>query len=263
MPKRPDKDSQLDPDSAFDWSGWQSPGELEPPPRRSSRFGKLILFLMAGGALIIVTLIKEGAGLIKDFRGEPELTATLMQVVQPTETQLPASTLTPTLLPPTATFTLPASPSPLPPATLTPPVEGVIAITITSPGDETLIACQKDRPCRFSMQGVSSGVYQDNSLVIWTLIYPVDPVGQGWYLQRTAAPSSSGEWEQPVNFLGEVGRVQHGSVFSLVAIVATSDATYRGVRLEDLGGAAVPDLRLIEGLVAQSDPLTVRAEVVE
>jgi len=241
------------------------PGQ-HPPPKWPTWFIAILLFLGAGGGLVLIEVFRSGPEWIKALRPDPTSIPTLTSAPDPTWTPSPTIQSTPIPNSPTPSFTPSIIHTPSFTPSTTPSPEQTFPSTpfvqLVSPAPDTAVFCIPGFPCQFEISGTSARVAEDLGLVIWTLVHPDNPVGQGWYLQRTAIPKTGGEWYQPINFIGEAGRIGQGDTFSVIAIVTGVDAVYQEITLHNLAGAAILELRLIEGLVAQSDPVVVHVVLV-
>jgi len=171
----------------------------------------------------------------------------------PTATQSPTST--PTEIPsPTNTSVPTETPSP----TETPEP----FVKITYPADGGILTCTnpvEDGSCLFNPSGTTGGVGSFNNLRLYVFVFPVNPPGAGWYLQKSpAAIESNGNWAQSPSALGdEKSSAVNGHTLRIRAVLVTRDATLNGRKLEDLAKSkelivlsAVED---IDGIVAISD----------
>lgn len=114
--------------------------------------------------------------------------------------------------------------------------------------------------CQFAVTGRSSGVTA--GLQIFVLVFPVQPAGNGWYIQEASASvSGNGLWTQAPSYLGAITYpVHNGDTLQIEAVAVRPGATYGGIRLEVLASHAQPitDPHQIQGLVSQSDVVPLR-----
>lgn len=127
-------------------------------------------------------------------------------------------------------------------------------ISITEPKD--ILVCDVSLPqCVFTIRGTST--LEDYSDVrIYTLVYPLDPSGNGWYLQHPFAiiDSSNGTWIQSPAVLGSPEYpAKDGDMLLIVAIIVHKNATYNGIPLDMLPPESpIPDIHDIQGIIAIS-----------
>jgi hypothetical protein len=145
---------------------------------------------------------------------------------------------------------------PPPPEPLPPTPEPVVEIT--KPLDT--IDCPGTGACRFTVEGTSSNVVTNRDLRIYVLVFPVDPVGSGWYLQVSPATvRQDGTWSQMPAWLGDDEYpAKSGDTLQIVALVVHRDADWNGTKLSDWSpGAALPTYQDID-YMAVSDIIDLR-----
>lgn len=130
-------------------------------------------------------------------------------------------------------------------------------IAITAPIG--MVACLNpptEAICRFEVKGTSQGITIANGDRIYVFIYPVNPNGQGWYMQfpRANVTYTNGVWVQSPSVLGDgIRYVNTGETFRLRAAIVRADATYLGVPLDQVPPGQPFVIEDIVGLVAISD----------
>ena len=127
-------------------------------------------------------------------------------------------------------------------------------ITVRSPRETT--PCTPVGPsCYFEVKGQVGGKnYRDYR--IYTFVFPLEPLGPGYYLQdRAASVDSEGNWTQFPSYFGSPDtQAESGYSFKLQAVLVRADATYYGTGLDQLPPnfylGSVDD---IDGVVAVSE----------
>jgi len=116
-----------------------------------------------------------------------------------------------------------------------------VTISIVSPqkeGDPVTVDCQPSGGCTFLVSGSSINVKQ-RDLKGYVLIYPIKPLGGGWWIQENSIIiNTDGTWKSVV----QIGDKQHppkdGDLFQIAAIVVQRDLggwfRRRVQRIEDL-----------------------------
>ncbi len=190
-----------------------------------------------------------------------EVTDTLVSVAQtPSQTteipntfvvetpvQLPADSITPTLIP--------AAPF----------------VRITYPMDKGTVSCDNQPPatfCLFHVGGRITGLSSFSGYSLYIFVFPLIPQGEGWYLQKSpAAINSNGGWEQSPAYLGNpTVHAQKGDTFRIRAALIKSNATIQGRQLNELanveGEIILSDVSSaeIDGIVAISDVTVVELD---
>jgi len=177
-----------------------------------------------------------------------------------------SSTLTPVTIPQTTTTGSGVTTSTANQSTLssTPPslavTLSVASVRITAP-QGTLTCAKPSEPfCTFEIRGEATGVSPDWR--IYTFVYPVDPVGAGWYIQRLANLRSDGTWVQSPAYLGnENYPATTGDTLEIRAVIVHKDATYKDKKLRELPtGTALDAVENIDGFVIASDPITLKVQ---
>ncbi len=137
-----------------------------------------------------------------------------------------------------------------------PPPPPPPSLSIASPAG--VIKCTSSAPqCQFQVSGhvtpePASGVE------IFVLVYPINPTGDGWYVQLPPANiQTGGNWSQAPSLIGSTSGgapARNGDTFQVEAVEVSTGATYRGSTLPDISTSekTIPDWHQITGLVAES-----------
>jgi hypothetical protein len=149
-------------------------------------------------------------------------------------------------------------PTDTPPPTDTP----LPFVEVIEPADNGTMSC--DNPaeegfCLFHVRGRAGGVDSFINYRLYVFVFPSNPPGAGWYLQKLPAPiESSGDWTQPQSYLGAIGApAEKGDEFKIRAVLVRTDATVNSRKLEDMANSkeliVLPAVEDIDGIVAISD----------
>lgn len=117
--------------------------------------------------------------------------------------------------------------------------------------------------CRFAISGTAGGVPSFSDLRVYTFVFPVEPPGEGLYLQRPSASiESDGDWLQLPAYLGTGGfPATDGDTLFVRAALVRVDATYQSTELDKLAAVTVLEaIEDIEGLIAISDMVTLTVQ---
>jgi hypothetical protein len=162
---------------------------------------------------------------------------------QPPPTAIPAPANPPTQLP---NPTLPPSPT----ATPIPPFVRIIA------PQDTVSCINPEVWCQFEIRGTAGGDISFKDLRIYTFVFPVQPPGAGWYLQKPPASiEPNRDWIQSSAYLGDGDHpVETNNTLRIRAALVQKDATFNGTKLSDLkGGTALAAVEDIDGIVVLSN----------
>ncbi len=90
--------------------------------------------------------------------------------------------------------------------------------------------------CRFEVSGVAGGVLPQEDYLVYIFVFPVDPPGPGFFIQRPAARlNEGGTWRQFPSLAGNLSTaVESGDVIRVQAALLERNATYNGTRLNEL-----------------------------
>ena len=101
-------------------------------------------------------------------------------------------------------------------------------VTITNPTSNQQIAVTivKGEPevGFYIVKGSSSRVASNSNLRVYVLVHPVEPFGEGWWLQPEGIVNLDGTWETQVWAGSKVTPVEVGYKFDIIAIVATEQS---------------------------------------
>jgi hypothetical protein len=232
--------------------------EIEKPARGSPwRLATIVIALLVIlGATLINFQIYRFQRIWQSLapQATAEVTDTLVSVAQtPSQTteipktfvvetpvQLPADSITPTLIP--------AAPF----------------VRITNPMDNRTLRCDEraiNSSCLFHVEGIVGWIDFASvfDYTVYVFVFPVNPHGEGWYLQKPPAPiESNGKWKQSPAYLGNnIDPAVAGNTLRIQAVLVKSDATFNGEKLVDLanqpGEIILPTVAAIQGIVAISD----------
>ena len=122
------------------------------------------------------------------------------------------------------------------------------------------IDCTGTGSCLFSVKGKSSNVVSNRDLRIYIFVFPLKPVGAGWYQQVSPANvRQDGTWLQTPSWLGNARfPAKSDHTFEIVALVVHKDAEWRGTKLSDWPpGEAIHAFQDVD-YVALSDIVSLR-----
>jgi hypothetical protein len=222
----------------------------------------IVLLVILGGTLLYFQIYRfPRIGQSLAPQATAEVTDTLVSLAQTpsqsteipntfvveTPVQLPADSITPTLIP--------AAPF----------------VRITNPMDKGTVSCDNQPPttfCLFHVEGKITGLSSFSGYSLYVFVFPLIPQGAGWYLQKSpAAINSNGGWEQSPAYLGNTTvHAQKGDTFRIRAALMESSATIQGRRLNELanvqGEIILSDVSSaeIDGIVAISDVTVVELD---
>lgn len=147
----------------------------------------------------------------------------------------PASDKTPTAASETSPVSTPRAQSPTLPS---------MTVEITEPaGSTTCTNPLSEGTCLFPTTGRSKGVTNKKGLLIYVLVYPVKPSGDGWYLQiGQATVRPDGTWSTVAGIGAPQYPAHKGDTFRIMALVVSKDAMIDGTRVDKLApGKAIDE----------------------
>lgn|GEM_PF-3492216 len=70
-----------------------------------------------------------------------------------------------------------------------------IAVSIPNDGDAIQVFQRNGGAGSFIVEGISSGIFENQNARIYVLVHPAQPFGEGWWIQQHGTVDQSGKWK--------------------------------------------------------------------